>query len=57
MADDFKPGDTVMLKSGGPHMTVTKVDGDRVWCEWFDEKKKPTGRYFEKVILRRSKAD
>lgn len=36
----FKIGDTVRLKSGGPIMTVTAV-GDRlgtptIWVSWFD---------------------
>lgn len=36
----FKIGDRVVLKSGGPDMTVTNV-GDQmgrlmVWCSWFD---------------------
>lgn len=40
MPDTFEIGDTVVLKSGGPIMTVTAV-GDRkgrlnVWCSWFD---------------------
>jgi uncharacterized protein YodC (DUF2158 family) len=48
MADQFKIGDTVKLKSGGPLMTVEQ-SGDylgepRVWCVWFakDEKKDAT---------------
>lgn len=28
------PGDIVRLKSGGPPMTVGKVEGDRVSCCW-----------------------
>lgn len=41
MPDQFKPGDVVMLKSGGPKMTVNAV-GDsfggslKVWCDWFE---------------------
>lgn len=43
MADEIKEGDVVMLKSGGPDMTVTSI-GDQygtrtVWCAWFDGKK------------------
>jgi uncharacterized protein YodC (DUF2158 family) len=53
MPDQFKPGDTVTLKSGGPHMTITKIDGGRAWCEWFDGKA-PQGRYFDMVALRAS---
>jgi uncharacterized protein YodC (DUF2158 family) len=38
---DFKPGDLVKLKSGGPVMTVEAV-GDHygtptVWCVWFEK--------------------
>ena len=35
MADAFKPGDVVQLKSGGPAMTVSKVEGDICHCAWF----------------------
>lgn len=43
MADEFKPGDVVVLKSGGPLMTVLEVGGlpgskARVYCSWFDGK-------------------
>ena len=44
MADQFKLGDTVQLKSGGPVMTVTYVGSlnpgskPSVSCSWFDEK-------------------
>lgn len=44
--DQFKAGDVVKLKSGGPKMTVTQV-GERamtqestVWCVWFVGTKK-----------------
>ena len=35
----FKVGDIVMLKSGGPSMTVEEIQADgRVACSWFDGK-------------------
>lgn len=40
MSDQLKAGDVVQLKSGGPHMTVSKL---REWqgrteanCDWFE---------------------
>lgn len=49
MAEQFKAGDVVKFKSGGPKMTVTQV-GDRmgtpvVWCSWFDGTKKLDGDF------------
>ena len=36
MADAFKSGDLVKLKSGGPTMTVLeKLDNDLYRCMWF----------------------
>jgi uncharacterized protein YodC (DUF2158 family) len=39
MADQFKTGDIVQLKSGGPRMTVDKRDEHReheiYHCKWF----------------------
>jgi uncharacterized protein YodC (DUF2158 family) len=32
---EFKAGDLVKLKSGGPVMTVVEVDEDEVLCVWF----------------------
>ena len=38
MSDDLKPGDIVMLKSGGPDMTVADDGGSAGYlnCMWFD---------------------
>lgn len=34
----FKSGDVVVLKSGGPWMTVrSRIDESQVYCEWFGE--------------------
>jgi uncharacterized protein YodC (DUF2158 family) len=45
---DFKVGDIVKLKSGGPDMTVQTVpdSGGRVFaCQWFAGKKLEIGRF------------
>ena len=36
---DFRRGDTVILKSGGPTMTVSAVEGGKVICIRFDDEK------------------
>jgi uncharacterized protein YodC (DUF2158 family) len=34
---NFKPGDTVQLKSGGPYMTVVSYDDEgHVICTWWN---------------------
>jgi uncharacterized protein YodC (DUF2158 family) len=43
--NEFKPGDVVVLKSGGPKMTVSMTGDDSfqrptVWCDWFERDKK-----------------
>ena len=32
----FSKGDVVVLKSGGPKMTIFDVDGDSHTCRWFN---------------------
>lgn len=55
MAQQFKPGDTVKLKSGGPLMTVIAygsylaVEGYK--CKWFDDKHKLTESVFTEPEL------
>jgi uncharacterized protein YodC (DUF2158 family) len=49
MSEEIKEGDVVVLKSGGPKMTVTSV-GDHYgtptgWCAWFDGKKQCNGTF------------
>lgn len=40
---EFKPGDLVRVKSGGPIMTVEQIgktamlEEDAVWCVWFEK--------------------
>lgn len=58
MPQQFNPGDTVQLKSGGPVMTVVKfgkftmgaVEGYQ--CRWFDEKNKLTEAVFTEAELK-----
>jgi uncharacterized protein YodC (DUF2158 family) len=44
---EIKVGDVVMLKSGGPKMTVATIDKKymgtelHVWCDWFVQDKAP----------------
>ena len=35
-AKPIAPGDVVSLKSGSPQMTVRLINGDLVFCSWFD---------------------
>lgn len=35
MSETFSPGDIVVLKSGGPKMTVNSVNEYGVHCQWF----------------------
>ena len=42
---DFRPGDTVELKSGSPLMTVTEVTGDQIRCTWFRGKENNSGSF------------
>ena len=34
---NFQAGETVVLKSGGPLMTVRGISGYNVICNWFDD--------------------
>lgn len=51
MADQFNPGDVVVLKSGGPKMTVETVGNEafggkmKVWCVWFEDTKQKSGNF------------
>ena len=53
---NFKEGDVVVLKSGGPPMTVKSIQGNRVICVWWDEKTNDfKEREFEEYLLKMSK--
>jgi uncharacterized protein YodC (DUF2158 family) len=47
--EEFKAGDTVQLKSGGPVMTIEQVatpahaSYKAAWCQWFEKTKLEKG--------------
>ncbi len=50
----FEVGDVVMLRSGGPHMTVEQVDGNIVSTVWFDESQHLRRQQFNPCWLKRA---
>jgi uncharacterized protein YodC (DUF2158 family) len=51
---EFNEGDVVQLKSGGPKMTIYKVeewDGKmRAHCDWFEGTQKQSGSFYFAVL-------
>jgi uncharacterized protein YodC (DUF2158 family) len=45
LAETYKVGDVVQLKSGGPKMTVTASEAKTVHCVWFAGAKKEFGQF------------
>lgn len=52
----FKPGDEVMIKTGGAPMTVSKVEGDEVHVTWMDGTKLMNEVLVRHVLKRASTA-
>lgn len=51
MSPKFNSGDVVKLKSGGAVMTVREYSGNKVICDWQDDKKKAyQGEYLEEQL-------
>jgi uncharacterized protein YodC (DUF2158 family) len=56
MAPTFKPGDIVQLKSGGPAMTVSKIETaygsakEGYNCEWFKGASKERAHFEEDTL-------
>jgi uncharacterized protein YodC (DUF2158 family) len=46
----WKPGDIVGVKSGGPSMTVARVQSEKVFCEWFDGQNPMNGEFTPAVL-------
>jgi uncharacterized protein YodC (DUF2158 family) len=51
--NQWKPGDIVGVKSGGPSMTVARAEMGKVFCEWFDGKSPMTGEFTPAVLEKR----
>lgn len=52
----FTVGDVVQLKSGGPKMTVSRVDENNArsfWCVWFDDEQSTQAACFNDVVLKK----
>jgi len=57
---DFKEGDLVQLKSGGPAMTVQKVNEFSegriiIDCQWFVDEKLQTARFDPTLLVKAGK--
>jgi uncharacterized protein YodC (DUF2158 family) len=50
---DWKPGEIVGVKSGGPSMTVARLEMGRVFCEWFDGGTAMKGDFTSAVLEKR----
>ena len=53
---NFKPGDFVELKSGGPKMVVDSLTSGGCHCTWFSGSKQNRG-YFSKETLKPYEGD
>jgi uncharacterized protein YodC (DUF2158 family) len=45
VTQQLKTGDVVQLKSGGPKMTVQKIESSRVYTQWFAGSKLESGSF------------
>ncbi len=52
-ASSFSPGDQVVLKSGGPTMTIQSIENDEAEVVWFDNKKQPQSGTYALVVLQK----
>lgn len=53
MGDKFSAGDEVILKSGGPHMTVESSANGHVSCMWFHESDLRQATFGEALLITR----
>ena len=54
MSDEFKIGDVVKLKSGGPKMTVEDISDVRsvkvILCSWFDKSNRFNDEFDQRLL-------
>lgn len=48
---EYKIGDVVRLKSGGPAMTIIEVEGTSLTCLWFAEDKSILRAVLDKAVV------
>ncbi|WP_165390224.1 DUF2158 domain-containing protein [Thalassococcus sp. S3] len=51
MIGSISVGDIVSLRSGGPNMTVSSIEGDAILCDWIDSKGMPRQRSYRLGML------
>jgi uncharacterized protein YodC (DUF2158 family) len=54
---DVKPGDVVVLKSGGPALTVAEVNDDHAECVWLGDEGHLFRETLPLVVLERAELD
>lgn len=50
---NFKPGDVVIVRSGGVPMTISTITGEDVKCQWLDAKQKRQEGTFNAAVLKK----
>ena len=52
MAEKFEKGETVLLKSGGPLMTVANVEEELIHTTWFQDGEQRFGEFDAALLVR-----
>ncbi|WP_291869565.1 DUF2158 domain-containing protein [Maribacter sp.] len=48
--EEIKLGDVVILKAGGPSMTVYQINGNDIGCKWFDGNELKYGGFIKQEL-------
>jgi len=48
---NYKIGTVVQLTSGGPKMTISKINNNRVTCQWFVGNELKSGEFDLEVLM------